>query len=180
MKKRISVLILSIILIAVFFVSFPHIEIKTENSLIAFRYSDDISEFDALGTVDETYFYNEKYDISLYDFDVQNFLFFYKITMKYKVGDMRESQFLLKEENINYLLENWEITENEGNIDLPRMLEGKTAIEENKRYPFDNFSHCIYYVLDGDEGVMYIGEIDGKVFIQIGYSDEGPKYIAYS
>lgn len=180
MKKRVWIFAVSFIFIAAFFAIYPHIEIKTENALIALRYSGDISEFDAYGTVDETYFYNKKYDISVYDFDIKNFLFFYKITMKYKDGDMRESQFLLKAEYIENLLKNWQITENEDGIDVEKMLENKRPNEENKRYPFETFSHSIYYVLDGQENVMHIGEKDGQVLIQIGNSDEGPKYISYN
>ena len=179
MKKRVWIFAVSFIFIAAFFAIYPHIEIKTENALIALRYSSDISEFDAYGTVDETYFYNKKYDISVYDFDIKNFLFFHKITMKYKDGDMRESQFLLKAEYIENLLKNWQITENEGNVDVDKMLYGKSAIEQNKRIPFDSFTNSIYYVLDGEENVMHIGEKDGQVLIQIGNSDEGPKYIVY-
>ncbi|MBQ5900649.1 MAG: hypothetical protein UHE86_01860 [Acutalibacteraceae bacterium] len=179
MKKRILFLAVPIVLIIIFLLVYPNIEIKTENALIALRYSDDISEFDMYGTADETSFYYEKYDISLYDFEVNNFLFFHKITMKYKDGDMRESQFLLKAEYIENLLKNWQITENEGNIDITKMLYGKTAIEQNKRIPFDSFTNSIYYVLDGEENVMHIGEKDGQVLIQIGNSDEGPKYIVY-
>lgn len=179
MKKRVWIFAVSFIFIAAFFAIYPHIEIKTENALIALRYSDDISEFDMYGTADETSFYYEKYDISLYDFEVNNFLFFHKITMKYKDGDMRKQQFLLKAEDVDYVLKNWQIAENEGNIDITKMLYGKTAIEQNKRIPFDSFTNSIYYVLDGEENVMHIGEKDGQVLIQIGNSDEGPKYIVY-
>lgn len=179
MKRRILFIVVPIIIIAALLVIYPHIEIKTENALTAFRYSGDLSEFDSLGTADETYFYNEKYDISLYDFDINNFLIFHKITMKYKEGDMREQQFLLKAEYMETLLKNWEITENADGIDVHRLLDGKEPIEQNKRIPFETFTHSIYYVLDGRENVMYIGERDGQVLIQIGNSDEGPKFITY-
>ena len=179
MKKRTLFFAVLFILIAAFFIVYPQIEIKTENVLIALRYSDDISEFDTLATADETYFYNENHDISLYDFEIDNFLVFHKITMKYKDGDMRKKQFSIEPEHIENLLKNWQITENEGDVDVAEMLEGKKAIQQNERIPFDNFTHSIYYVFDGEENVMHIGEKNGQVLIQIGNSDEGPKYIAY-
>ena len=40
-------------------------------------------------------------------------------------------------------------------------------------------SGTIYYTLDGQESFMSIFETDGLLVIKVGYSDEGPKFIAY-
>lgn len=77
MKKRmISSGVVLAVMIAMFLIIFPQTEILTENELIAFRYSDDISEFESELSVNENYMYYDKLDISLHNIDIQKFLFF--------------------------------------------------------------------------------------------------------
>ena len=42
-----------------------------------------------------------------------------------------------------------------------------------------NDDSVIYYTLDGKEEVMFIFYVDELLVIQVGLSDEGPKFIAY-
>jgi len=43
----------------------------------------------------------------------------------------------------------------------------------------NEYDKAIYYVLDGKSEVMYVFYVDDLLIIQVGYSDEGPKFIAY-
>lgn len=104
---------------------------------------------------------------------------FYLFTFEYEEGDKRETQFILEEEFIDYWIENAKITDNEKNIDLAVLINGKQAIVGNKRYTTDDEKDAIFYELDGDYGEMYIFECDDLTVIQIGSTDESPKYIAY-
>ena len=77
MKKRmISSGVVLAVLSAMFLIIFPQTEILTENELIAFRYSDDISEFESELSVNENYMYYDKLDISIHNVDIQKFFIF--------------------------------------------------------------------------------------------------------
>ena len=68
---------------------------------------------------------------------------------------------------------------NSHNINLSSLIEGKTPIVSNTRYLGNDYSTSIGYILDGKEETMYIFYKDDLLIIQVGLSDEGPKYIAY-
>ena len=179
MKKWKIIIPIALSVIAVFLLIYPTIEIKTEDKLIAFRYSDDLEEFEPDITDNENYFYYDKYDISIKDVDFKNFLFFHVIEMEYVNGNLCDEEYVLEESYIQNFLENAEIIENVKNIDLAEMIKGKEAIVGNKKYPGNDYETQIWYVLDGEEQVMYVYQSDDLLAIQVGVSDEGPKYIAY-
>ena len=172
-----SFLFLVIIETALF--SYPHIEFKRNGKFYACRYSDDFSEFEENASFNELYFYYENGDVSLKNFEVKNFCGFYLFSFDYVEGDVRATEFMLKEEFITYWLENAEIEENEGNIDIAKLIEGKTAVVSNKRYSGNEYDKCITYKLDGKWETLYVFESEGLTVIQVGSNDELPKFIAY-
>lgn len=180
MKKK-GFIIISVILALTLLclIIYPFIEFTHNGKLIRLSYSDDLTKYEENASYDETFFYYEKRDISLKTFDIKKFLCFHVISMGYVNGNLADTQFLLEEKYIENFLENAKITENEKNIDLAKLIEGKTAIVDSKRYIGNDYETAIYYELDGKEDVMYIFYIDDLLVLQIGYSDEGPKFIAY-
>ncbi len=174
----VAVIIILVLTLTVFLV-YPNIEFRKDGTLYVCRLNDDFSEFEENASYNELYFYNEKRDISIKNFDVKNFLCFYLFTFEYIEGDARETEFLLEEEFIGYWLKNAEITENPDNIDIAKLIEGKEAIVGNKRYFGNEYDKAIYYKLDGKYDEMYIFESEGLTVIQVGSPDELPKFIAY-
>ena len=181
-KKRttvIAVLLASVLIIGLIVLIYPNIEFKTGSKLYSCSFTDDFSEFEENPSYNELYFYNERHDISLSNFQVKNFLCFYLFTFDYIEGDVRETQFILEEEFIDYWLKNAEIKENESNIDVGKIIENKTAVVGNKRYLGNEYDKSITYVLDGEWETLYIFESEGLTIIQVGSPDESPRYIAY-
>ena len=180
MKKRmVSSGVVLAVLIAMFLIIFPQTEILTENELIAFRYSDDISEFESELSVNENYMYYDKLDISIHNVDIQKFFIFYVIRMEYIEGNYCETEFLLKEEYIADFLQRAEIQYNSHNVDVAELIAGKMVIVGNTRYFTEEEKMVIEYTMDDNYGIMYLFESDGLLVIQVGESDEGPKFIAY-
>ncbi len=179
MKKGIAIILSFIVLILAVVLIYPNIEFQKNGKLYACSFSDDFSKYEENPSYNELYFYYEKRDISLKTFDVKNFLCFYLFTFEYEEGDKRETQFVLEEKFVEYWIENAKITDNEKNIDVAALINGKQAIVGNKRYTTDDEKDAIFYELDGDYGEMYIFECDDLTVIQIGSPDESPKYIAY-
>ena len=178
-KIIIAILIVIILLAVSLFLIYPNIEFKKNGKFYACRLSEDFSEFEENASYGELYFYNEKNDISLKNFEAKNFLCFYVFSFDYIDGDFRETQFMLEEEFIEDWLENAEIEENPQNIDVAKLIKGKTAVVGNTRYTGNDYDSCIVFKLDGKWGEMYVFESDGMTVIQVGSPDELPKYIAY-
>ncbi len=183
MKRSLKILIVIlsalILLSALALIIYPNVEFKKDGVLYACRFSEDMSEFEENASYNELYFYYEKQDVSLKTFDVKSFLFFYLFSFEYEEGDMRETMHTLPEEYIVNWLENAVITDNENNIDLASLIEGKTAIVGNTRYTDNDYNSAVYYELDGEYGEMYVFESEGLTVIQVGSPDECPRYIAY-
>lgn len=180
MKKVFIFVGLFIVLIIGVLCLYPNIEIMKDGVIYKFQYNDDFGEFDTNHCYDESYAYNEKRDISISGWDVKKFLFFHMLVLEYKEGNMCETEYLLTEEEFKRIISDAEIEENEDNIDLNKLIEGKEAIVSNKRYPWNDEYQYIGYNLDGNYKEMYISTNDeGLLIFQIGNSDEGPKYIAY-
>lgn len=176
MKKKIIIIVLSVI---IFLAIYPLVQINTNGKIIKFGYSMDVSKYEEHPCYGENYYYVKDKDISIYDFDFKQFLFFHMITMKYNKGNKCDSEFLLKSEYIEDVINNAEIIYNEKNIDLKKLIEGKTPIEDNKKYFGNEFNISIEYKLNGKEEILYIFYVNDLLVIQVGLSDEGPKYIAY-
>jgi hypothetical protein len=62
---------------------------------------------------------------------------------------------------------------------LATLIIDKKAIVGNKKYFGNDYLNSIEYILDGKEEIMYLYYLDDLLVIQVGLSDEGPKYIAY-
>ena len=179
LKKKIIIGLAVLAAVAVCLIIYPTVEFQHNGKLVRLSYSDDLSEYEENASYDETFFYYKKRDISIKTFDIKKFLCFYVITMEYEKGNLADTQFLLEEDYIENFLKNAEITENPENIDLAKLIEGKTAIVKSKRYLGNDYETAIYYKLDGRHEVMYIFYTDDLLVLQIGHSDEGPKFIAY-
>ena len=180
MKKKAIIVLISIVIVLIIGLIFlPLIEINKDNKLYVFTYSDSYGEFEENLCYGESVSYNEKRDISITSWDIKKVLFFYMITMDYEKGNLCDSEYVLEEEYIINFINNAEIIENENNINLSELIEGKTAIVSNEKYPGNDYENAIYYSLDGKEDVLYIYYYDNALVIQVGLSDEGPRYIAY-
>jgi len=187
MKKRILLITAILLIIIVILICiYPNIEFYYNNDLYMMSYSEtfdqseDFFELEQEMCYDESYSYNKKRDISIINWEYKNFLFFKWFKINYKEGNVCANEYLLEESYIEYFLENAEIKSNEDEIDLSKLIEGRKAIVANKRYPWNDNRSYIGYILDGEykEMFIYIKE-DGLLVIQVGSSDEGPKYIAY-
>ena len=189
MKKKIWVPLAVVFLLAAGLFLYPRITFQAGSHLIACRYSDNLSEFESEVSLDERYAYYEDYDVTWTGFDVKKFWSFYVLIFEIEEGNLINGMYRLEEAYIKDFLANAEIDVAEKDYkevnltlnDVAALLDGKTAIVSNKRYvcPDYDAAYRIYYKLGGEENVMYIFEVDGLLAIQVGYPDEGPKYIAY-
>ncbi len=177
--KRIIIILLCVLLLVSALIIYPNIEFKKGGKFYAFRYSGDIEQFEDELSPDERYGYYKKADISVNNYKVKKFLFFYLIKMDYIEGNYMDSMYFIEKEYIDTVLDSAKIIENTGNIDLKKLLEGKTAIEGNTKYPGNEYDNEIVFKLDGETQTLFVYEYDGMVCIQVGNTDEGPKYIAY-
>ncbi len=177
-KKLLITVALILVVICIFLIIYPQIEFRKGSKLFVCQYSENFGEFEKNPSYNELYFYNEKRDISIKSFNIKKFLFFYVLELGFVEGDARETQYILEEEYITNWLKNAVITDNPDNIDVAKLIEGKTAIVSNKRYNNDE-KQSIFYELDGKYDEMYIFYVDDLLVIQVGSPDENPKYIAY-
>lgn len=177
--RKIWIPIIIIAVITILLILYPTIEIQTDDKLIAFRYSDDISEFETDMTDNENYAYYADRDISIHNYDFKKFLFFHVITMEYVEGNMCEVEYVLEEEYIQNFIENAQIEYNDANLDIAQLIEGKEAIVGNTRYLGNEYDKQICYVLDGRHETLFVFYVDDLLVIQVGLSDEGPRFIAY-
>ncbi len=180
MKKKIWLpIIIMLFVIGLFLIIYPTVEIQTDKKLIAFRYTEDITEFETELSYNENYTYYADRDITIKNFDFKKFLFFHVISMEYEEGNYCDTQFVLEEDYIKDFLERAEIEENVNNLDIAKLIEGKEAIVGNTRYLGNDYENAIFYVLDGKYEELYVFYVDDLLVIQVGSPDESPKYIAY-
>ena len=168
-----------VVLLVVAMIVYPFVEIDTGDKLIRCSYSDDFSAYDQNHSHNEVYSYYEKRDISIKGFRVEKFLFFYTIHMEYVKGDVRQTQYMLEEAYIQNFLHNAVITDNEADVNLAALIQGKQAVVGNTRYHAEDDRWALFYELDGEYGEMYIFCVDDLLVIQVGSPDEQPKFIAY-
>ncbi len=180
MNKKILIITPIFIIIILILLIYPTIEIKKNNKLYYFTYSEDTSNFEDNMCYDESYAYNKKHNITINNWDYKKFLFFKLYILTYEEGNICENEYLLEESYIKKFIKKAKIKENSDNINLEKLIEGKTPIIKNKRYPWNDNYYYISYILDGEYQEMYIStNEDNLLIIQVGNSDEGPKYIAY-
>lgn len=175
MKKLLIIIIVTIL----FLIIYPFVEIDIGNKIIKFQYNYDISEFEEITCYDDGYSYNKKRNISITQINFKKFLFFHKITFEYKKGNICNTEFYLDESYIKDFILNAKIEYNDKNIDIKELIKDKEAITGNKRYSGNDYDTSIEYILNGKYEIMYIFYVDDLLVIQVGLSDEGPKFIAY-
>lgn len=186
MKKNVLLVLIIAIFIGISFLFYPQIEFYKNGYLYMmsfgkdFEFSEDFEELEYETCYDESYSYNDKRNISIKGWEYEGFLFFRWFKVSYIEGNICDSEYLLEESYIDKFLDKAVIISNEDNIDLAKLIEGKKAILANKRYPWEDNSSYIEYTLDDTYMEMYVRTTEeGLVIIQVGASDEGPKYIAY-
>ena len=183
--KKVLWMIIFLLVLVVFICFYPRIEFYSDNYLYMMSYgrefdlSEDFDELEDVTCYDESYSYNKKRDISIKSWEYKGFLFFKWFKVSYEKGNVCETEFLLKESYIQNFLENAVIVENDDNIDLAKLINGKEAIVSNKRYSLDDNHSYIGFVLDGSYKEMFVSKNENLIIIQVGLSDEGPKYIVY-
>lgn len=179
MKKVLIILLITVMVLLVILFIYPRLEFNIDNKIIKFSYSDDISEFEDQFCYDESYVYNKKRNVSIHGYEFKKFLFFHIIILKYKEGNVCDTEYVLEPNYIENFINNAVIKYNTNNIDLPKLIEGKTPIISNTRYFDNDYQNSIDYILDGKHQVLYVFYVDDLLVIQVGLSDEGPKFIAY-
>jgi hypothetical protein len=180
MKRKVIIgIAVGIVLVGICLLLYPTIEIQTSNQMIAFRYTDYIDEFETELSSDERYGYYAEKDVSVNNYQFHKFWFFHVITMDYIDGNYCETQYQLEESYIKAFVEHAEITENDKGVDIAKLIEGKTAVVGNTRYSRTEHDAVVYYILNGKEEVLYVYYSDELLVIQVGDTDEGPRYIAY-
>lgn len=180
MKKKIIIIscIILIIFIALLAI-YPNIEFRRDNKLYYFTYSDNTDEWDMNLCYDESYSYNEERDISISGWEYKHFLFFKLFILDYKEGNVCDTEYVLDADYIDRVINEAEIIDNSHNIDLKELIKNKEAIVGNNKYNSEDEKMEIYYILDGKEEEMFIFYVEDLLVIQVGLSDEGPKFIAY-
>jgi len=165
---------------------YPDIEFYSGKYLYLLSYnnnweeSEDLSELEQEFCYNESYSYNKQRNISIIGWEYNGFLFFKWFKVEYEEGNICATEYLLEESYINHFLENAEIISNDDNVELSELIEDKKAIVGNKKYSLSDDHKYIEYMLDGEYEDMFISNSeDGTIIIQVGLTDEGPKYIAY-
>lgn len=181
MKKKIGIILGILIGIILFIIIlYPMVEIERNNKLYVFTYEkENWSEWEQNMCYNESYSYNEKRDISIYGWEYKEFLFFRWFVLEYEDGNVCDTEYLLEEEYIERVIKEAEILDNEDNIDLEELIKDRKAIVGNKRYLGNEYDLGMTYKLDDKYEILYIFYLDDLLVIQVGNSDEGPKFIAY-
>lgn len=124
-----------------------------------------------------TYLKDKGITINDSDLDKVGFLWYHRLT--FEEGNLCDYEFYIEEKDFLYMITKGEIVENESKLDLSKMIKGKEAIVGNTRYPWEDDYKYIVLNIDGEHKEIYVTEREDMLVIQIGNSDEGPKYIAY-
>lgn len=179
-KKFVIVFIVFILIIIGIYFCLPWFEFRKDNKLYVFFKEEGYGEFEDNLCFNESVSYNEKRDISITDWENKKiFLGLYLITLEYEEGNLCDTEYVLEESYIENIILNAEVIENNNNIDLEKLVSSKSAIVGNKRYLGNNYDNEMYYILDGKYEVLYVFYVDDLLVIQVGFSDEGARYIAY-
>ena len=180
MKKKIIItLCILFILIITILGIYPMVEFYKGDTLYVFTYKEDWSEWEQNHCYNESYSYNEKRDISIHGWEFKNFLFFKWFELEYKEGNVCDTEYYLEEEYIQRIIDEAEIIYNDNNIDLKELIKDRKAIVGNKRYIGNEYYLGITYKLDDKYEELFVFYLDDLLVIQVGLSDEGPKFIAY-
>ena len=180
MKKKLLITFgIIIVIIGLGLFIYPMIEFYKGDKLYVLTYKEDWSEWEENMCYGENYSYNEERNNSTYGWEFKNFLFFKWFELDYKKGNVCDTEYYLEEEYIDRIIKEAEIEYNDDNIDLAELIKGRKAIEGNKRYSGNEYNLSMTYKLDDKYEELYVFYLDDLLVIQVGCSDEGPKYIAY-
>lgn len=179
---KVFITILIVVLVVVFGLLFiDKVKITVGNEIRYISLSDDYSWLDenSITCYDESYTYLKDRDISINGFDSKKVWFLWYHRLTFKEGNVCDYEFYLEEKDFLYMITKGEIVENDSKLDLSKMIKGKEAIVGNTRYPWEDDYKYIGLKIDGEYKEIYVTEREDMLVIQIGNSDEGPKYIAY-
>ena len=172
-------IIIAVLVFSLLFID--KIKITVGNEIRYISLDSDVSwiDEDSITCYDESYTYLKNKDITIKDIDLKEigFLWYYKLT--FEEGNVCEYEFYIDEKDFLYMISKGEVVENEDNLDLVQMIKGKKAIVENKKYSWEEDYKYIGLNIDGEYKEIYVTEREDLIVIQIGNSDEAPKYIAY-
>ncbi len=124
-----------------------------------------------------TYLKNKDITVKNVDFRKVGFLWYHRVT--FEEGNLCEYEFYIDEKDFLYIITKGEVQENDDKLDLLNLIKGKEAVVGNKKYPWDEERKYISYKVDDKYLELYVSQQKELLVIQIGNSDEGPKYIAY-
>lgn len=178
-KKFLIILGFILVIIGLGLILYPMIEIDRNNKLYVLSYSDDFSDWEDNQCYNESYSYNKERNISIHSWELKEFLFFKVFILEYKDGNICDTEYLLEEEYIQRVINEAEIINNENNINLAELIKDRKAITGNKKYLGNEYNLGMTYKLDDKYEELFVFYIDDLLIIQVGLSDEGPKFIAY-
>ena len=179
-NKKYIIMVSIVGFILLFFMIVPFIKYKDNNTITYIAYKDHSFKYDEdILCYNESYFYNKDMDISISHVEVKKYLFFYLTTIHFKDGNVCDYEYYLEESYINNFINNAEIIENNNNLDISKLIEGRRAIVSNKLYVGNDYLSGIWYKLDGKYSELYVFYVDDLLVIQVGSRDDGAKFIAY-
>jgi hypothetical protein len=157
------------------------IKVTSGNEIRYISLDSDVSWLDdnSITCYDESYTYLKDRNVSIKDIDFKKvwFLWYHKLT--FVEGNVCETEFFIDEKDFLYMITKGEIVDNEDEVDFNKLIKDKEAIVGNTRYSWEDNHKYVGLNINGEYKEIYVTERDGLVVIQIGNSDEGPKYIAY-
>ena len=172
-------IIVAILAFSLLFIDKIKITSGNEIRFISLDDSIDWIDKDSITCYDESYTYMKDKDISIDSINIKKVWFLWYHRYTFKEGNVCEYEFFIDEKDFLYMITKGEVIENEDKLDLTKMIKGKTAITGNTKYTWVDDYKYIMLKVDGKEKEIYVTERDGLLVIQIGNTDEGPKYIAY-
>lgn len=180
MKKKIIIVSIIVLIILLLFALIPYIKIDTGSKIIYLKYNDFIDEeYENDMCYHESVSYVKSKNISINKINIEKKFIFYLFTLEYEKGNLCNTEYLLEESYIKNFINNAEITYNSHNLDVEKLIEGKTAIVSNTRYFGNEYDKIIEFKLNGRYEIMYIFYQDDLLIIQVGSTDESAKFIAY-
>ena len=180
MKKKIIILSIIVLFITLIFIFIPYVKIDTGSKIIYLKYNDYIDEeYEGDMCYHESVSYIKSKDISINKINIEKKFIFYLFTLEYVNGNLCDTEYLLEESYIENFINNAEITYNSHNLDIEKLIEGKTAIVSNARYTDNNYDSFIEFKLDNKYEIMYIFYKGDLLILQVGSPDESTKFIAY-
>lgn len=180
MKKKIIIVSIIVLFIVLLFILIPYIKIDTGSKIIYLKYNDYLDEeYEGNMCYHESVSYVEDKNISVTGISIEKKFIFYLFTLEYDQGNLCDTEYLLEEDYIKNFINNAEITYNSHNIDIEKLIKGKTAIVGNTRYLDNDYNTFINFKLEGRYEVMYIFYKDDLLILQVGSPDESTKFIAY-